>query len=129
MKKRTKRLWVDGFRIAYSHDNKIIADQMDEWKSERQRPKHFIRAMKLYISLLSGNLDTFYEILTEFAPRLAIQMMRQTPVDVPSPQLTRTTAQPKAKAKTPPPKPILLDDESGPSDSLAASLGLDDIEF
>lgn len=76
MRKKRIRLWIEGIRITSTGPNRLVADTMKEWKSRRERPKHFTQAVRLYLALLDGDIDKFYELLMEFLPKVAFQMMK-----------------------------------------------------
>jgi hypothetical protein len=131
MKKgRGKRLWIRDFRIPNTPDNRHIASLMELWRERRERPTHFTRAIKLYTSLMDNDLETFFEVLMEFAPRLAYQLMHQSsPKSERKPEIEKPAKSEKAKTRAVPKL-----EETQPSgdeqiDDLMTSLGLDDLEF
>lgn len=73
------RLWIEDFRITDTEINRTVLQAMRDWKDKRERPQHFINAIRLYLALVDGDLDEFYGLLMEFLPRTAFQMMRSGP--------------------------------------------------
>ena len=71
------RLWLEGFRIPGNVMNEAILNLIGQWKSQRKRSTHIVRAIQLYAFLLDNDIDGFLDLLSEFAPRLAFRLMQQ----------------------------------------------------
>lgn len=78
-KRKRDRLWIEDFRITNTEANRGVRQAMNDWKEKRERPKHFTNAIRLYLALVTGDTDKFYELLMEFLPKVAYQMMRSGP--------------------------------------------------
>lgn len=124
MKKKVKRLWIRDIRIPFSRDNKIIQDTWEEWRSDRTRPKHFTLAMKLYISLLSNDIDGFLDVLFEVAPTIARKLMSSQLSAPPTPVVTAPKVE-RVAPKAPPPPPPVIAQQSSTESALLDSLGID----
>lgn len=133
IRRKQRRLWVEDFRIEDTRENRIVLRMMEDWKAERKRPTHFVRAMKLYKCLIEGDIDLFLELLIDIAPRAALKLMQRTgpvverPHDAPA---AAPNGHVRQRANVEP--PIIEYTEQTPEDkidALANSLGLDELDF
>lgn len=126
MKKKQKRLWIQDFRIPSTPENRYVASLMEIWKQHRERPKHFVRAIRMYQALVDGDIDMFFDILIEFAPKTA-RLLMQGQVSVAS--TVRPERTPRSKQENRPSPIISESAPQGGVDDFLQSLGLTDMEF
>lgn len=122
------RIWIEDFRIYDTPDGRVVARLMAQWKKQRQRPLHFVRALTLYKHLIEGDIELFLEALIDIAPRTALKFIGKTIGS--NGTIAHSASTTKQETQYEEPEIEYTEPTSEEKiDDLAASLGMDDISF